>query len=299
MLERHSDESQQSRPYPPRRRRPEHPSEPTTPSSGGGAGKWFAVIGAVLILLIVLGRLRSTPEPAPVAAPVDSQPEVQVSTPRPVPSPLPAPPAAPAGATPTVDLLVRLEAHRQVVRAGSAVYLDSLLAESDSILRRWPGTTGESITIAVVPDSLADRAGTAGQEALRDAFGLWSAFQLGLRFGFVGDTTTANIIVEWIPRFEAEERKSGQTDLTVGSDGTIQSARIRLALADPAGKTLDRPALLALALHEAGHALGLGHSSQTGDVMYPTPRLAKLSNRDRATAELIYGLPPGSVKGGN
>jgi len=46
----------------------------------------------------------------------------------------------------------------------------------------------------------------------------------------------------------------------------------------------------------AGHLLGLGHSDQPEDVMYPTTTVHDLTNRDRRTAGLLYALPPGSVK---
>jgi hypothetical protein len=204
-----------------------------------------------------------------------------------------------AGATPTVDLMVRLEAHRRVIRAGAAIYLDSLFADSDSTLRRWPERRGTPLTIAVVRDSLAQRAGATGDAVLRDAFARWGALQLGLQFAFIGDTTEANIVVEWVQRFEGEGQKTGFTNLTLSGDGVIEHARVQLALEDPAGKRLDRATMLVVAVHEAGHAIGLSHSNTPTDVMYPTPRSAALTDRDRRTAEFIYSLPPGSVKGGS
>lgn len=45
--------------------------------------------------------------------------------------------------------------------------------------------------------------------------------------------------------------------------------------------------------HEVGHALGIfEHSPTSTDVMFPDPTLDGLSERDRATAELLYHLPP-------
>ena len=54
--------------------------------------------------------------------------------------------------------------------------------------------------------------------------------------------------------------------------------------------------LFTVALHEAGHALGLGHSDQPGDVMYPYYRFAAgLAPGDIAAIQAVYGSTPGFV----
>ncbi len=56
-----------------------------------------------------------------------------------------------------------------------------------------------------------------------------------------------------------------------------------------AGASVD---LFTVALHEAGHALGLGHSDIPGAVMYPYYRLATgLTNDDIAGIRALYGSP--------
>jgi predicted Zn-dependent protease len=56
-------------------------------------------------------------------------------------------------------------------------------------------------------------------------------------------------------------------------------------------------ALLDAAIHEVGHAMGMPHSTDSADVMFPTTRTGVLTERDLATARLLYSLPPGSLKG--
>ncbi len=54
--------------------------------------------------------------------------------------------------------------------------------------------------------------------------------------------------------------------------------------------------IFSVALHEAGHALGLGHTDNPGDVMYPYYRRGMvLSANDIGAVQTLYGKPAGSV----
>ncbi|MGH9391391.1 MAG: hypothetical protein ACRD1Z_17430 [Vicinamibacteria bacterium] len=45
-----------------------------------------------------------------------------------------------------------------------------------------------------------------------------------------------------------------------------------------------------------GHALGLPHSGDRNDIMFPTVIAPRPSPRDRATLTLLYSLPPGPLR---
>jgi len=274
-------------------RGPRPGTQPPTPA-GPGATRWLAGAVLLLVALIAIGRLNR-PDTEPTLPVVARAETTAARVPPPPPALAPAPTATPAQETSAVDLLVRLEARRRVQRAGTAVYLDSLFAESDSVLRRWPERPGQPVTVAFARDSLFELT-DGGDAAVRDAFARWLALSLDTRVLFVDDTTDAEIVVGWRDRFDESAPRTGQTDLEVAADGAIQRGRITLALYDPKGKRLDRQATLVTAVHEIGHALGLAHSANPGDIMFPSPRSPALSERDRRTVELIYSLPPGSVK---
>ena len=85
-------------------------------------------------------------------------------------------------------------------------------------------------------------------------------------------------------------------DLTWDQLGHVRHAAISLAVRTNTGVPLPEDALLAVAVHETGHALGLPHSADSADVMFPATRTSELSGRDLRTVDLLYDLTPGSVR---
>jgi hypothetical protein len=184
---------------------------------------------------------------------------------------------------------------RRRLREGSAgTYVNELLLQRDSALARWPDRRKRPLRVWIQPNTLATDFSTAFPEIARNAFEEWATTGIPLAFTFVHDSGKADVHVTWIDRFD--EQISGKTLWAHDDDWWIVEANIVLAVHHRGGEPLDSSAVRAIALHEVGHLIGLDHTSDTANIMTPKVRVKELSDADRATARLLYALPPGKVK---
>ncbi len=262
----------------------------------------FLILLAGLSLLLLVSRMSQGGPSAPEPTAVVDSPHLARSAAHLAPPPAPPPPPPDAATetdesrTPVIERMARLEARRRVFRFSRYTYVDSMLTGTDSLIRRWPDRPEGALRVSAIPSPALAECAARCRRALTTALERWHGLGIGLAFQMVDDSTQADIAVHWIEKFDLD--RSGQADVQWSHDGTIQFARVTLAVQAVDGRPLSDQELAIVATHEIGHALGLPHSGRATDVMFPTARLDGLSDRDRATITLLYSIPPGSLREG-
>ncbi len=129
-----------------------------------------------------------------------------------------------------------------------------------------------------------------------DALNEWEKAGGGkFSFNITNNLYDSNMNVEW----RRVDRKSlGNCSFNYDEQSRLYSAEVSIGISDGIihRKYMDENEVYHTILHEIGHALGLGHSTNTNDIMY-TPHQygqVKLSDRDKMSVEWLYSLPYGT-----
>lgn len=197
----------------------------------------------------------------------------------------------------TSDSIRRADTRALIASRVTGTFIPDILLLADSTLQRWPDRRAAPLRV-YVSDQGPGQSGRMRDDflqAVREAFTIWEGVELPIRFAFVADSSLADITVSWVTDFRGDP-VLGRTKVVRDARFWIIRADVQLATRrrDASGE-LDPTVIRALAIHEIGHGIGLDHAADTTVIMAPKIRARAITLADKATAQLLYSVPPGSL----
>jgi predicted Zn-dependent protease len=147
------------------------------------------------------------------------------------------------------------------------------------------------------PSGLEGSSAREIQEAAARGVRAWHGRPFDLAVDLSDRPGDHDFVVAWSPRLGG--RQLGRTGTHwVRREGTaeLQVREFSLATHNPANPSRPLPPYQVelTAAHEMGHVLGLPHSDDPEDVMYPENTATRLTSRDFLTLYALYGLENGA-----
>lgn len=175
----------------------------------------------------------------------------------------------------------------------NVAYLCAGLEDGSSIqLHRWKNFTGTLVVYVPAPSGVDQGTAQRLQWAATAGIRRWNGQPFPLTVDERG-TRPAHVTVVWANSLGGSV--IGRANTQWSSQTGLKAMSLQLAIMSPFGSgPVDPNQLRLTAAHEMGHILGLPHSNDTRDVMYPTNTATSLSARDHRALEALYEFEDGT-----
>ena len=200
------------------------------------------------------------------------------------------------------DPLEPVEYRETVLQAREAClgvgYLCAEVETAGSLkLYRWPEDTQQIRIWVPEPAHLPPDLAREFQRAAARGIQAWHGHPIPLSVRTRERGEPPDVTVEWVQTMEENRLGRAEVEWTQrGEDIRVRVLGFIMATNQPGE---NRPELTTrqielVAAHEMGHVLGLPHSDDSRDVMFPQNTATHLTRRDFRTIEAFYSLPNGA-----
>lgn len=163
---------------------------------------------------------------------------------------------------------------------------------------RWPEDTPLLRIWIPPPPGLPPETARALRRAAAAGIGIWQDQPFPLSISLRAIASAPDITVRWVD--DLGPGRLGHTQI----GGTLAGGRLRVEVKglqlvtrfpSGPGEVISPEQLRLVAAHEMGHALGLPHSDDPSDVMYPQNTAWRRTRRDFETVQALYRMPNGAL----